>query len=76
MHKYRLEKRALEVNNVTVFTQGVFDVSRVLKSPIYLSLPGFLYGDRSLYKDVGLSTPDEEEYESFVSVNVICNNRY
>ena len=76
MHKYRLEKRALEVNNVTVFTQGVFDVSRVLKSPIYLSLPGFLYGDPSLYKDVGLSTPDEEEYESFVSVNVICNNRY
>ena len=76
MHKYRLEKSALKVNNVTVFTQGVFDVRRVLKSPIYLSLPGFLYGDPSLYKAVGLSTPDEEEYESFVSVNAICNNRY
>ena len=76
MHRYGLEKSALEVNNVTVFTRGVFDVSRVLKSPVYLSLPGFLYGDSSLYQDVGLSTPDEGRYESFVSVNVICDNRY
>ena len=68
MHKYGLEKSALEVNNVTVFTRGVFDVSRVLKSPLYLSLPGFLYGDPSLYKGVDLSTPDEGKYESFVSV--------
>ena len=74
MHKYSLEKSALKVDNVTVFTRGVFDVSRVLESPVYLSLPGFLYGDPSLYKDVGLSTPDEEEYESFVSVNAICDN--
>ena len=76
MHRYGLKKSALEVNNVTVFTRGVFDVSRVLKSPVYLSLPGFLYGDPSLYRDVGLSTPDEGRYESFVSVSVICDNRY
>ena len=68
MHKYGLEKSALEVNNVTVFTRGVFDVRRVSKSPIYLSLPGFLYGDPSLYQDLNLSKPDEGEYESFVSV--------
>ena len=68
MHKYGLEKPALEVNNVTVFTRGVFDVSRVLKSPIYLSLPGFLYGDPSLYQDLNLPTPAEGEYESFVSI--------
>lgn len=68
MHKYGLEKSALEVNNVTIFTRGVFDVSRVFKSPIRMSLPGFLYGDPSLYQDLNLSTPDEGKYESFVSV--------
>ena len=71
MHKYVLDKSALEVNNVTVFTQGIFDVTRVTKSPIYLSLPRFLYGDPSLYKDLGLSTPDAEKHESFVSVRYI-----
>lgn len=68
MHKYVLAKSALEVNNVTIFTRGVFDVSRVMKGPIYMSLPWFLYGDPSLYNDVGLSPPDAGKYESFVSV--------
>jgi len=71
MHKYGLEKSALEVNNVTIFTRGVFDVSRVFKSPIRMSLPGFLYGDPSLYQDLNLSTPDEGKYESFLSIEPI-----
>ena len=68
MHKYVLDKSALEVNNVTVFTRGIFDVTRVLGGPIYASLPGFLYGDPSLYKELDLSAPVSEEHESFVSV--------
>ena len=58
---------AVEVNNVTVFTKGVFDVSRVLGGPIYASLPGLLCGKESLYKDLGLDTPDAQKYESLVS---------
>ena len=68
VHKYVLDKSALKVNNVTVFTRGIFDVTRVLQAPIYASLPGFLHGDSSLYKELNLSAPDAEEYESFVSV--------
>lgn len=71
MHKYVLDKSALRVNNVTVFTRGIFDITRVIKGPIYASLPRFLYGDPSLYKDLDLSTPDAEEHESFVSVRYI-----
>ena len=67
MHKYLLDESAVEVNNVTVFTKGVFDVSRVLGGPIYASLPGFLCGKESLYKDLGLDTPDAQKYESLVS---------
>ena len=52
---------------MTVFTKGVFDVSLVLEGLIYASLPGFLYGEESLYKDLSLDTPDAEKYASLVS---------
>ncbi|KAL9953295.1 hypothetical protein ACROYT_G040691 [Oculina patagonica] len=71
MHKYVLDKSALEVNNVTVFTRGIFDVTRVMKGPIYASLPGFLHGDPSLYKELDLNAPETEKYESFLSVEPI-----
>lgn len=71
MHKYVLDKSALEVNNVTVFTRGIFDVTRFTKGPIYASLPGFLHGDSSLFKELGLTAPDTEKYESFVSVYIV-----
>lgn len=68
MHKYLLDESAVQVNNVTVFTKGIFDVTGVLGGPIYASLPGFLYGEPSLYKDLGLDTPDAQKYESLVSL--------
>ena len=68
MHKYVLGKSALEVDNVTVFTPGVFDVSRVLKAPIYVTLPRFLHGDPSLHTELNLPAPDTEKHESFVSI--------
>ena len=43
---------------MTVFTKGVFDVSLVPEGPIYGSLPGFLYAEESLYKDLSLDTSD------------------
>ena len=68
MHKYVLEKSAVEVNNVTVFTRGVFDVTRSFGGPMYISLPGFLHGEPSLYKEFNLPKPDVKKYESFVSI--------
>lgn len=70
MHRYVISESAVEVNNMTVFTKGVFDVSRVLKAPIYASLPGFLYGEDSLYGDLGLPVPNEQKYGSSVSINI------
>lgn len=70
MHRYVISESAVEVNNMTVFTKGVFDVSRVLKAPIYTSLPGFLYGEDSLYGDLGLPVPNEQKYGSYVSINI------
>ena len=43
---------------MTVFTKGVFDVSLVPEGPIYASLPGFLYAEESLYKDLSLDTSE------------------
>ena len=70
MHRYVLGKSAVEVNNVTVFTQGVFDVTRIFGGPMYISLPGFLHGEPSLYKELNLPKPDVKKYESFVSIIV------
>ena len=71
MHKYVLKKSALEVNNVTLFTRGVFDTSGVMRAPIYVSLPRFLYGDPSMNMDLGLPLPDVEKHGSYVSE--FCN---
>ena len=68
MHKYVLKKAALATNNVTIFTPGVFDVTRVLQGPLYISLPGFLYSEPSSYKELNLPEPNVEKYESFVSI--------
>lgn len=70
MHRYVLGKSAVEVNNVTVFTQGVFDVTRIFGGPMYISLPGFLYGEPSLYEELNLPKPDVKKHESFVSIRV------
>lgn len=74
MHKYLLDEAAVEVNNVTVFTKGVFDVSRVLGGPIYASLPAFLYGEESLHKDLGLDKPTADKHESLLSIEPISGS--
>ncbi|PFX19537.1 uncharacterized protein LOC111338069 [Stylophora pistillata] len=71
MHKYSLDEAAVEVNNVTVFTKGVFDVSRVLKGPFYASLPGFLYGEESLHVDLDHDKPTVDKHESLLSIEPI-----
>ena len=71
MHRYVLQKSAIEVNNVNVLKKGVFDVSRVSGGPIFLSLPRFLYGDSSLYKELNLPEPEAKKHESFVSIETI-----
>ena len=76
MHKYLLDEAAVEVNNVTVFTKGVFDVSRVLGGPIYASLPAFLYGEESLHKDLGLDKPTADKHESLVSLCKVSRSFY
>ena len=72
MHRYSLDEAALEVNNVTVFTRGLFDVSKVLQGPIYASLPRFLYGDHALKGELDLPKPEEGMHGSFVST-VVCS---
>ena len=54
MHRYVLGSEAVNVNNVTVCTRRIFDVTRLLGGPLYISLPGFLHGDPSLYKELKL----------------------
>ena len=73
MHRYTLEKSALDVNNVTVFTKGVFDVSRVLRGPLFFSLPWFLHSD-SLHEELNLPPPEEKKHESFVSIRFFSDN--
>lgn len=70
MNRYVISESAVEVNNMTVFTKGIFDVSRFLKGPIYASLPGFLYGEEPLFEDLGFPAPDEQKYGSYVSINI------
>ena len=73
MHRYTLDKSALDVNNVTVFTKGVFDVHRVLGGPLFFSLPRFLHSD-SLHKELNLTAPEEKKHESFVSIRIFSGN--
>ena len=73
MHRYTLDKSALDVNNVTVFTKGVFDVRRVSGGPLFFSLPRFLHSD-SLHKELNLSAPEEKKHESFVSISIFGGN--
>ena len=68
-HKYVLGDHALKVNNATVFTRGIFDVSRLLGGPLYVSLPGFFHADKSLHKELNLSLPQQNKYGSFVSIS-------
>ena len=70
MHRYVLGDNALKVNNVTVFTRGVFDVTRIFQGPMYISLPGFLHGEPMLYQNLNLPKPDLKKYESFVSIGM------
>lgn len=70
MNRYVISESAVEVNNMTVFTKGIFDVSRFLKGPIYASLPGFLYGEEPLFEDLGFPAPDVQKYGSYVSINI------
>ena len=73
MHRYTLDKSALDVNNVTVFTKGVFDVSRVSGGPLFFSLPRFLHGG-SLHEELDLPAPEEKKHESFVSIRIFSGN--
>lgn len=73
MHRYTLDKSALDVNNVTVFTKGVFDVHRVLGGPLFFSLPRFLHSD-SLHEELDLPAPEETKHESFVSIRIFSGN--
>ncbi|CAH3030946.1 unnamed protein product [Porites evermanni] len=73
MHRYTLDKSALDVNNVTVFTKGVFDVSRVSGGPLFFSLPRFLHGG-SLHEELDLPAPEEKKHESFLSIEPISGS--
>lgn len=73
MHRYTLDKSALDINNVTVFTKAVFDVSRVLGGPLFFSLPRFLHSD-SLHEELNLPAPEEKKHESFVSIRIFSGN--
>lgn len=68
MHRYALGSDAVNVNKVTVFTRGIFDVTRLLGGPLCTSLPGFLHGDPSLYKELKLKEPRQKKYGSYVSI--------
>lgn len=73
MHRHTMDKSALDVNNVTMFTKGVFDVRRVLRGPLFFSLPRFLHGG-SLHKELNLPAPEEKKHESFVSIRIFSGN--
>lgn len=73
MHRYTLDKSALDVNNVTVFTKGVFDVRKVLGGPLFFSLPRFLHSD-SLHEELDLPAPEEKKHESFLSIEPISGS--
>lgn len=73
MHRYTLDKSALDINNVTVFTKAVFDVSRVLGGPLFFSLPRFLHSD-SLHEELNLPAPEEKKHESFLSIEPISGS--
>ena len=68
-HKYVLGDNALKVNNVTVFTSGIFDVSRLFDGPLHVSLPGFFHADKSLHKELDLPSPQPTKHSSFVSIS-------
>ena len=70
-HKYMLGDNALKVNNVTVFTRGIFDVSRLFGGPLYVSLPRFFHADKSLHKELTLPSPRQNKHSSFVSISGI-----
>lgn len=66
-----LGDNALKVNNVTVFTRGIFDVSRLFGGPLYVSLPRFFHADKSLHKELNLRSPRQNKHSSFVSISGI-----
>lgn len=70
-HKYMLGDNALKVNNVTVFTRGIFNVSRLFGGPLYVSLPRFFHADKSLHKELTLPSPRQNKHSSFVSISGI-----
>jgi len=70
-HKYMLGDNALKVNNVTVFTRGIFDVSRLFRGPLYVSLPGFFHADKSLHKELNLPSPQQNKHSSFLKIEPI-----
>ncbi|XP_068729884.1 lysosome membrane protein 2-A-like isoform X1 [Montipora capricornis] len=71
MHRYVLRPDAVNVNNVTVFKRGIFDVTRLLGGPLYISLPGFLHGDPSLYNELKLQKPRPRKYGSYLNIEPV-----
>ncbi|XP_068682792.1 lysosome membrane protein 2-A-like [Montipora foliosa] len=71
MHRYVLRSDVVNVNNVTVFKRGIFDVTRLLGGPLYISLPGFLHGDPSLYNELKLQKPRPRKYGSYLNIEPV-----
>ena len=71
LHRFRLDKNLVTVNNRTQFTSGLVDMSGVYGFPALVGFPHFLHGQESLVNNLGLPVADPEKHGSFVSDRLI-----
>ena len=67
-HKYAMDSKAFfKFNNVTVFREGLIDISKLSKGvPLVVSMPHFLHADPALVTYFN-TKPVDASHNSFVS---------
>ncbi|KAL9950866.1 hypothetical protein ACROYT_G043436 [Oculina patagonica] len=68
LQRYKVDTKFMAVNNRTVFTPGLLDMSGVHGFPVLLGFPRFLHGERGLGQRLGLPAADPEKHGSFVDI--------
>lgn len=68
LNRYILDKSLVAVNNRTVFSPGLLDMSGLYGFPTLLGFPRFLHGERGMRQKLGLPKAHPETHGSFVSL--------
>ncbi|KAK3730153.1 hypothetical protein QZH41_016926, partial [Actinostola sp. cb2023] len=71
LNRYLLDEKNFKVNNVSVFMDGIFDLSNIRGIPVSVSAAGFLHGHPSLYQQLSMAKPTFEKYGSIVDIEPV-----